>query len=282
MILNMTIDETNIPHLEKFIGLREEALLCKEMGWDFDGCDIIRDHKFCNINREHDAVTKWIKKHIRDRKVIRLNFHEAVVELAVARIFNHPPTLEEIVPYVRIETLKEALYDRRDVMGEKLMRGAYMMPAHSGGDAIEYWSRAVEKIDFMVAALDPPPTFADLARTLMSVRGIGGFVANQIITDLRYTDHMDHATDFNSFILPGPGTRRGVLRLCGLPIKSTVVDSQVSAIVLQTRELLGRPEVFEDPNNMSNTFCEYDKYCRALEQRNQNSRITLKKYENAL
>ena len=282
MIIEMKIDKTRLPHLEEFIALREEALLCKQMGWEFTSCDTIRNHKFCNIDREHDTVTKWVKKHIRDRKILRLNYPNMVTELTIARIFNHPPTLENLIPFVTIEQLKEALYDYRDVMGEKIMRGAYMMPAHTGGDAIKYWSRAIEMVDFMFTPMDPPKAFSDIARTLQSITGIGGFVANQIITDLRYTGHMDHASDFDTFVLPGPGTRRGVLRLCGLPIKSTVVDSSVSAIVLSTRAMLGEPEVFRDPNNMSNTFCEYDKYCRALEQKATNKRITLKKYENAL
>jgi len=281
MIVDMKVDKKQLKDFVRFFLLRQDALLHKSMGWEFEDDDIIRDYKFCNIDREYDAVTVWIRENIRERKPLQSDFCKMVTELTAARIFNHPPTLERILPLKTIRGMKDALYDVRETEG-KIMRGAYMMPAHSGGDAIEYWSRAIESVRFMFGSNEIPESFARAAKIIEVSKGIGGFVANQIITDLRYTPFMKHVPDFDTYVAPGPGTRRGIRRVCGLDINERTVDSDIVKTLLLIRQLPSITEVsygvFDDPNNLSNAFCEYDKYCRAREQKQQGKRITLKRY----
>jgi len=252
--------------------------------------EIVGKYRFCNVNREHDRVTRWIAANWRTAKFSSLQ--EAVKLMGVARIFNTPTCLSRISPEAVLECSLQQLIDRFDVLrdsGIKLFRGAYMMPVHGknahlpGMTAHRYY---LEGLDSAVSQLTGKENrLGAVAEVLMYGKGIGDFIANQIVTDLRYTAPWgDCWLDWEEFILCGPGTRRGLDRFHGRSAEGTLNQPHYIAELKKVRKTL-YPQfnafergAFMDPNNLSNCFCEFDKWCRAGSQLEAGKNINLTLY----
>ena len=251
---------------------------------------ILQKYRFCNINREDDAVTRWIDIHIRQRYCSSIQ--EAVRQLLVARFFNEPKTLERIIPVTDFTVAEAELSSWGD--GRRLFRGAYMMPTHppgvKGEQAFRYWLRVAREASLATdyAACN---TLAEVASALMESGGIGPFIANQVCTDLRYCPLWGRRwKDWGTFILAGPGTCRGLNRVHNRPLKS----NQCGALWAQeVRDLRGDiseflPDdppywfgYFTDPNNMANTLCEFDKYMRASDATASGDKVRLRRFKQS-
>lgn len=264
-----------------FIRAREQAREQKELvgGPGPHSADpILATYRFCNINREHDAVTKWVAAHVRDEFAERgKNF--LVPQVLVARIFNEPEVLHRILPVIKPEVTLHILRQMREQEGRTIMRGAYMMPVHGhngrGKLVEEYYLAAVaeaQKVDWTLCH-----TLAGVAERLVRIMGIGDFLANQVCSDLRYTPQWADAQDWRTFVLCGPGSRRGIDRYdsASVPKEDDPIGTKQQRYygqrLLEIRDELLPPQVdpavvgyFSDPNNLSNTFCEFDKFERAL------------------
>lgn len=281
----MTLDEVRaLPAPERFryfVRAREDARLVKELlGGEGPHSEdpIIAVNRFCNVNREHDAVTRWVAKHVRERFAACFPSY-MVVQCLVARIWNHPPTLAAILPVQKFpdeiaETLKILL--ARRAAGEKTMRGAYMMPVHGnngrGKSVDEYYLAAVAEahtVDWQKLE-----SFAAVAGRLTQILSIGDFLANQVVADLRRCPHWRDMPDRSTFVLCGPGTRRGLDRYEAAgkvadPMRLGIRQQRVYVERLQVIRQYLLDEcffntTFYDPNNLANCFCEWDKYERVL------------------
>lgn len=239
----------------------------------FTADQILQDFRFCNINREHDAVTIWISDHVRNNIEFDSKLH-LICAMMACRIFNRPETLSPM-DFSRFDvpgwfTEARQLQDE----GSKILRGAYMMPAHGksakGQGVVDYYQRVTMELSTR-SELQEASTLQDVADAMTTVRGLGSFLANQVITDLRYTPQFKDADDWSTFILCGPGTRRGINRYDGFDKDKPRKQEQFTDRLLQVRgDLVGQTSLviedyFSDPNNVSNSFCEFDKYERALE-----------------
>lgn len=244
---------------------------------------VLANHRFCNINREHDTVTKYI--HL----AFRVPFYSMgkqfmVRQMLFCRIFNQPDVLEKVCPFVSRDAAVKALKNYRN-SGAKMMRGAYMMPPHGknvgGVDIIDHWCEVIEEATGVIMVdwpavkkttdYDKMTKLSEVADGLMEVCGIGAFIANQVCTDLRYVPVWGYNwKDWQSFILCGPGTRRGVNRYYGNKIDATGSDAEFTTRLLTIRAELETDlpqqirDYYRDPNNLSNSFCEFDKYERAV------------------
>lgn len=240
---------------------------------------------FCNVNREDDRVTRWIDKHV--RKVYRkkpLQF--MVLQLLACRIFNDPNTLEEILPVKDAKTLRADLKTAERKHGN-LLRGAYLMVPHGEGETVpSYFVPAIMAAKQLLAK--SAITYANcrslgtIAGLLRDCPGVGPFLANQVCTDLRYVAAKKQWRDWETFILCGPGTRRGLNRYWGRVVRgpgSRIPEDAYSGEILRIRETAPKEwaEVFRDPNNLSNCFCEFDKYQRAMDQIDRGESPSLKR-----
>ena len=240
---------------------------------------ILAVNKFCNVNREHDAVTVWVKDNVRDRT--DLTHPEMVKHLLVARIFNNPPALQHVIPFSDLDTVAKRLNALR-AKGQPVFRGAYMMVVHGdagkGKNAVDFYCNLVRTVEMMGIG-SATKRLADVANLINSVTGLGRFMANQIVTDLRYTAFYPRATteDWTTFVWAGPGTLRGVQRYYEVDLKTALLPNgkrlnhkAVPAMLMEIRDgLHGKLdpfilEHFRDINNLSNCFCEFDKYERVL------------------
>jgi len=268
------MDTLTTQHLYlEFLQLREQAREAKEFGiFPHTHDPIIAKYSFCNINREHDRVTQWVKATVRDNPRIQ-NVTAMVVTLTIARIFNDPATFEGLkFPGATIEEIGQHVA-RLQAAGKRVFRGAYMMPSHGSPTQLKmppavYYLDAARQL--LGKQFGKGQSLEEACNKILEVHGFGPFLANQITTDLRYTKWYKDAPDWHTFVLGGPGTSRGLCRYFGEPLRIDKPQSWILPRLMQVREhvatQLGSPfaEYFLDPNNVSNSFCEFDKYARVF------------------
>jgi hypothetical protein len=276
-----------------FIRAREAARIRKELiGGDGPHSDdkIIAEYRFCNINREHDSVTRWIAANLRPWCANKSR-RDVIVNYIIGRVFNEPKTLEQVLPVTDVRAAFAKLREYQD-SGNKIMRGAYMVGAHGpknkGVRVLDYYERillSAEKVNWTLCH-----TLSGVAEQLLRLEGFAEFMTNQVCTDLRHSSHWSDASDWETFVLCGPGSRRGVDRYDSSKI---VTDPKLIGSGLPehyTRRIIEIREdiwydvgddvqnYFLDPNNLSNTFCEFDKYERA--SFGSGRQLSLRKYTN--
>lgn len=234
---------------------------------------LLRHYRFCNVDREDDKVTKWIDANIRKPYAS----HPALwFNLALSRYINKIESLEHM-GFVCLWRRKGR--DWTDKMKElpTPFGPAYIIPTGQ---------ESMPKLDWLAKYLFTPlwegtPPDGELdSRTcqgwfdwLWSHKGCGEFMANQIVTDMKYTRYLESAVDRKTFVCAGPGTKRGLNRLLGYDLGRNWTPEEGRIALVQIRDRLLKNYKFSphvqqalerDLNNLSNCFCEYDKYCRAL------------------
>lgn len=103
---------------------------------------------------------------------------------------------------------------------------------------------------------------------LMEFNGVGSFMAAQIVADLKYVEPLRSAPDWRSFVVSGPGSRRGLNRVMERPVDAPWTDSGWLA-AFRRFEAAIRPEL--EPlglatlhcQDLQNCLCEVDKFLRA-------------------
>jgi hypothetical protein len=270
----MTPDYAPLWHWMK---AREQARIHKDSGADAPHSDdpVIKDYRFCNVRREDDRGTIWLRQNIRERFVD----HPALwFMLCIARQINWPDTLEELIrwyawpsdDYFNPSKITKILNDRKE-RGDKVYTGAYMIPAPSkkGADKQAYiaetvcgalWDRrtSIERA-FKVQSLQH--THEMLTRS----NGWGPFMAYQAVVDMRFTKLLQNASDVANWAAAGPGTIRGLNRLYGRAVKYSLSQgqalSEMRAIYKIAGDETGIPLDFSD---VPNILCETDKYLRVI------------------
>jgi hypothetical protein len=109
----------------------------------------------------------------------------------------------------------------------------------------------------------------------------GPFHAYEIVTDLRHTVLLDHATDINTWANPGPGAKRGANRVHGRDKMFNVPRDQlideIRALLVHSRDAMLWPQGGKvtkqlaqnalhwpkwEMRDVEHTLCEFDKYER--------------------
>ncbi len=238
---------------------------------------IFQKYKFCNLFREHDKVTIWLRENWREPYAAHPNLPFA---MALARLINWPPTLEEIGFPKRWSPDKVlGVLQRRKAAGEKIYTGAYLL-----GSCPKGTTRAGYLVEDVLTPLHynvtlykrnlrEGRTFISLEGTwewFRSQRGIGDFLAYEIVSDLRHTKYLRDAPDIMTWANAGPGALRGLTRLWGYQPKTRQIDgySFPKKNALEAMQLLlykSQETGFNPPWEMREVehhLCEFDKYER--------------------
>lgn len=244
---------------------------------------ILQQYRFCNVYRELDTVTMWIAEHWRKPLAKDENLFLA---LAIARFINWPETLSALgYPILTSERrFKEymqhfaATIKRKQSMGHQVYSGAYMVRSDPG-EKYEYligiFTKLWEDRGFIHAQLDGKARLASLHADLCSVRGVGSFMAGQIIADLKYVQ-LTKVADWWTFAASGPGSRRGLNRVCGVPINQAwkeydwhetllILYERVVGILAADPSFVGigpKGAPCLHAQDLQNCLCEFDKYER--------------------
>jgi hypothetical protein len=283
--------------LAAFMKERHRIYLKKQAGkpapWTDD--PVLQQYRFCNVYRELDTVTIWIRENIREPFADNpfLWFM-----LCMARRINLPATLEEIMAdkkgawpqWVAPKAGKALgaavgkwdperlvkLLDDRTARGEPVYTGAYMITAETGAahkgktksrttacsNLLPLWQQA---------ATIEPELHHTLQRAFGAILGQGfawgPFMTYEVVTDLRHTRYLRNAPDTLTWANAGPGAIRGLNRLFDRPLTAQLKSAETC---YEMHRLLAYIQARVWPKDwpvlelrdIEHSLCEYDKWKR--------------------
>ena len=256
---------------------REAIRIKKEAGapkpWTDD--PIFQTYKFTNVRREDDTVSKWITENWIKPNDPHPNVWFAMI---VARLFNWPPTLEEICfPHLTFPELKEKwrrnLKGLRDIGKEKIFTGAYLVSTNGVKmDKIDYildrvltpiWIEGQSPTHVEMSWNREPLRLEEYWNHLIRFDGLGSFMAGQVVADLKFTSELKDAPDWWDWAPLGPGSIRGLNRIHGRPLDKGLNQEKGLKEMSVLQELLFEQLDWKLPvHNVQNCCCEFDKYLR--------------------
>lgn len=269
--------------LRRFMLQRHAIYLKRAAGsqkpWTED--PILQRYRFCNVYRELDTVTIWIRKNIREPYADHPNLW---FMLCMARQINWPDTLQEIGEGGGWSTdkydwrLVRKIMLARQARGEKLYTGAYMLNAHGTApddpkDKAFFTTKLV--LDSVWKARDQVReafeygSMQQAHAALLPFHGWGGFTAYEVVCDARYTRYgqsVPWLQDARTWAHAGPGAKRGLNRLMGRPARTPMRDAVALAAMRGVYEKLWRTWPHQprlEMREIEHSLCEFDKYERA-------------------
>lgn len=241
----------------------------KPKPWTDD--EVLQSYFFTNPYRENDKVTQWFRKNIRGP----YRGSPIILFATIAfRWFNWPPTGQllkdrSLLIYWNEEEARNLLRKKADA-GEQVFTGAYMISgkAYTGMRKTDCVCKLLSKVwqerNLLLDQFEAATTLEEAHGHLLRFTGLGGFMAYEIVCDLRYTYLLENATDKLTWCNPGPGAKRGLNRLLARPLKQKPKDWQPQVIKLlkvARRRLPKMPTL--EMREIEHSLCEWDKYERA-------------------
>lgn len=265
----------------KWIAERETIRQKKERGdpkpWTKD--PLLRNYRWCNVRRMDDRVSQWLLKNW---------YHPGgdpatlVLMACIARMFNWPDSLAYSTlaysPSLNWNSLKLRMrvahrFHEWEDKGNKVFTGAYIVNGGGGGSKIDQVLSNIAEVwtamkDRGLKTILNKNSMQETCERLMEFHGFGSFMAGQIVADLRHTNAMPDPGDRMTWAPMGPGSKRGLRRLCGKepdgPVDKEAFIFLLTKLIDDTREAI--PEVFKDRKleamDIQNCLCEFDKYRR--------------------
>jgi hypothetical protein len=244
-----------------WINERESIRKRKEAGepkpWSDD--PIFQVTYFCNVRREDDKVTKFIRQMYTPWSYHKLFVHNIIL----SRFLNWPDTLDYL-DYISDwdpEYVKLVLNERK-LIG-KVWGNAYVVTTHGiPMDKIDY---LCDRVMPSIAEYVPIVEFSSCgwaAAGLQRIEGISTFMAGQVVADLKNTrgHPLTQAMDWWDFALPGPGSIRGMDWLYGERVPRSVWHSRLLDVQRAVDEASHVGDLCAQ--DMQNCLCEFDKYMR--------------------
>lgn len=239
----------------------QRRLAGEDKPWSED--PIFQSIYFCNVRREDDKVTQFIRKWAQP-----LKDKELIPAYVLSRLINWPETLEEIDPrwcVYDLDKLRETLKSRRD-RGVKVFGGAYL---------ITTCGVKMDKLDYVVEVTTSShgtsvePFLSEQWDSLTNINGIGSFLAAQVVADLKNTRNSPwaNAPDRQTFVATGPGSIRGMHWFLHGESKDSMPFPMFHDGLVEARDQLYRahPDLPWICNqDLQNCFCEFSKYMRVL------------------
>ena len=205
----------NKARIEQYFALARERYLIRERrlaGQPFPWSDqeVFQKYNLCNVFREHDKTTMWFADNVRS-KLTGLDVIKATV---IFRWFNRIET-GEIIKHLLLEgwNTEEAAILLEGV--KPVVTGAYMIKTVTGKNKLD---GALEAIDAAIPVLDSldgkwEPTLEGMHKQLVDINYLGGFMAYEVVSDLRWTPVLENAPDIMHWANAGPGCVRGLSRI---------------------------------------------------------------------
>lgn len=256
---------------------REEVRYKKERGddkpWSTD--PIFQTAYFTNVNREKDKTTKYIRAWAENIEVQWLPMW-----YTFARMINWPDALDEIDPTTStIDEAIEVLKERRN-RGDKIFSGAYLITTCGEKmDKLDYVGRVCNDVNRLVSIFTTLQCQWD---QLVRVKGLGSFLAAQVIADLKNTKNTiwADADDWWSFVVPGPGSIKGMnYYMERKPLTKNIPLEQFKREIVDAKNYLRDqfntnsiylPRICNQ--DLQNCFCEFSKYMRILRMEGKSKR----------
>jgi hypothetical protein len=239
---------------------------------------VLSVHRFTNAYRAADRVSQYLIRHVAyegDEAV-----EEVLFRVLLFKLFNKVATWERLraafgTPSARTFSVDDydAVLTRAFARGVRLYSAAYIMPAAAPGVARKHRTH----LQLLRTMLDDglPQRLAACTsmqagyEEMLGYRGIGSFLAYQLITDLNYTRVMDFSE--MEFVMPGPGALSGIRKCFAdfgdydeaglIRLVAEQQEQEFTRRGVAFQDLWGRPLQLIDCQNL---FCEVDKYARVV------------------
>jgi hypothetical protein len=249
---------------------------------------ILSRFRFCNVFRELDRVSVWVRENIREEYPTH---QDLWFMLATARTFNWPPTLDWLMVNNSFASWPsrdgfspDEMARALDVLhswGNKIYTGAYLIRAESnpkahwfGWPKHHYISKIVlgrlweDRAEWRQMMNSEFLTLREVWEKFQQPRyiGWGPFMAYQVVVDLRHTQFLSGASDINTWAAVGPGSRRGINRLLGRSPTAKLTQDEALGYMREIYEVQSQyraewlPQI--DLSDIQNCLCETDKYLR--------------------
>jgi hypothetical protein len=266
-----------IKRLAYWIQERHNIYLRRKSGKNFPWTDdeVLRTYFFTNPFRENDKVTKWFREWIRDP----LKDHPAVVLATIAfRWFNLPATGAALMDERRnlwvdwdcAEVVR--ILTERKAAGHHVFTGAFNISSSGSKKAKvnrvceDYLQPVWEDIANLYDGLSGA-NLRDAHALLSRYPGLGGsgFMAAQVVCDLKYTHVLDKAKDWRTWCSPGPGSKKGLNIILGRdpegPAPKNFLE-EMNKLRESLAKLMPRFPLMHT-QDVQNCCCEFFKYERA-------------------
>ncbi len=259
----------NQKQMIKWITERDSIRLKKATGMakPWSNNFVMQETYFCNVNREDDKVTVWIRDNW--RYGVSPKYYD--LAMIVARIFNLPTTLQAIGQPDGPDWIKRAepILRKRQAEGKKLWNGAYIVSTNGRRiDKLTHCLEIFQHVSDHPDITDGDKTLQAAHTSLMSVYGLASFMAAQVVADLKnsFGHPLQEAEDFYNWSAFGPGSLRGL----GWFWEKEIKKKEFPKAILDAYKLIHSylPDHVLDilcMQNFQNCFCEYDKFMRVTE-----------------
>jgi hypothetical protein len=263
----------------QFITERQNIFWRRQQGesgpWTMD--PILQKHKFTNTYRILDRVSQFMLKNViydgvqrtPEDTIFRILLFKLFNKNSTWGVFKHDLREEPSIQNFTVAAYDEILTAAQD-RGETISGNAYMMTAHgSFGDRRHrmYLRLLNQWMEEDLPGRVMKGSMQDCFNIIMKYRTMKDFLSNQYTLDIGYTDLVNW--DENDFIAAGPGTQRGINKAFTGVKKGQYAD--IVRYVQETQEehfqrlgldfkYIGNRKLHL--NDLSNCFCEFDKYCR--------------------
>ncbi len=248
---------------------RENIRILKESGepkpWSKD--KVFQETYFCNARREDDKVTKYIRKYWDDPSMI-------FSDMTLCRLLNRIETLENTPVPSLMSNADEWSFAADEILhamsarGEQIWSGAYIVSTNGlSMSKIDYAIDLVSKVMAMESLLQCVTTCSGAHTALMQIKGLGSFLAAQIVADVKNTKGtlLYKSEDKKTFSAHGPGSLRG---LAWLFQRDKVSPKEYPELIERAAEIVQfncySEDFFSkfDYQDLQNCLCEFDKYMR--------------------
>ena len=249
--------------------------------WTTDRC--FQQYRFCNIFRELDRTSKWINT---NWSLPFSNHKMLPLALAIARRLNWPPTLAAMgFPRKWNESFFIEFMKQRKADGNKLVTSAHQVSRGTGraGESVDFIQQCAELFT-RLHALNNTWVLGSLQETyhrLCELDGFAHFTAYELVTELSHTKWLKNAEDHDTWCVIKEGSHRGlnrVMRRYEAPTskwlnRGRVIGQQelitecIELRNLAIEKLQKKDSMFKTLTlrNIEDSLCEFDKYCRAIE-----------------
>lgn len=255
---------------------------------------ILREFRFCNVFREDDRVTRYL------RKLITFDGYgsRTMQAFVIARWFNRIPTIGRLLPPENGEPpywMQNMLYEwdsdevrRRLGDTHPLVTAAYMVKTPAKMNKLEGLIWCIEHVvgkrlvDTCPVSLESKQeelvkhggTLKATTEWLQQFPYLGPFMAYEVVTDLRHTPVLANAADIMTWANPGPGAARGASRVAvGRPDyynRHSAHDlDMIQKLMQRLLKMSAHPDHWPaewpawEMREVEHTLCEWEKYERA-------------------
>jgi len=262
------MNSTNLELFWYWIRQRELIRIRKEEGLPrpWTGDPILQAYHFCNVHREDDRGTKEIHAVIRG---YGNNFGITALPwmYTAGRMFNYAPSLICFLTELWCggEELVRASFREMKANGNKIFHTAYV---------VSTCGKSIDKVDYVIEVVNkvrrlkvPCVGFDECHQVLMSVDGLGSFLAAQVVADLRNCGWLEPLGEYEAkyWSAPGPGSIKGLNYIFGGATYTTYYPLVDNLYYIMPPDIKAMNIHGQD---LQNCLCEFSKYMRHLNGEN--------------